>query len=449
MQAALDWITPGAPVSSSPLAGGTVNKVLFLSDGEPEDNLNNFDEEIAAIEALGFTIEAVGLNVGAAALDALDEVDSNGDATNVVNPSDLTATVGNLVGGTTIPTSTGSDVINGAAGNDIIFGDVPFTDTLADLPGLGLASTPNGSGWAVFQTLEGRLNAEPVDPAGNGADWTRADTIAYIQQNQGQIAQESGRTGGHDVIDGGTGSDTIYAQEGDDQITGDDSDALLDGGSGIDTLKVGANFTSSSNAQIAKIENVTLTAAATLNLSNQTEGFTITGSAGVDQITGGSGNDTVVGAQNDTLLAGGGGIDTLNIGANFDDTGDGQITGIENVVLTGAATLNLGQQTEGFTITGSAGVDQITGGSGNDTVVGAHAAAPRPTSSGCGDGRQVFSRRAAGRLRTRAERCAAKRRGDRRLRVSNRPPHPFPQSATPGVGPDWQHDSIAAGGLQR
>ena len=37
LQAAIDWITPGAPVSSGPLAGGTVNKVIFVSDGEPEE----------------------------------------------------------------------------------------------------------------------------------------------------------------------------------------------------------------------------------------------------------------------------------------------------------------------------------------------------------------------------------------------------------------------------
>ena len=41
--------------------------------------------------------------------------------------------------------------------------------------------------------------------------------------------------------------------------------------------------------QIANIENVELTAAATVNLANQTEGFTITGSAGFDCITGGCG----------------------------------------------------------------------------------------------------------------------------------------------------------------
>ena len=47
------------------------------------------------------------------------------------------------------------------------------------------------------------------------------------------------------------------------------NDTLLDGGGGTDTLNIGANFTSTSDAQIANIENVTLTAASTLNLANQ------------------------------------------------------------------------------------------------------------------------------------------------------------------------------------
>ena len=85
-------------------------------------------------------------------------------------------------------------------------------------------------------------------------------------------------------------------------------------------------------------------------------------------ITAGSGDDTIVGAVNDSLLAGGGGTDTLQVGANFTSTGDGQITGIETVQLTSAATLNLANQTEGFKIAGSSGVDTITGGSGNDTI---------------------------------------------------------------------------------
>jgi hypothetical protein len=170
---------------------------------------------------------------------------------------------------------------------------------------------------------------------------------------------------------GGSGNDYFIGNSGNDTIVGAQNDKLFDGGSGTDTLNIGANFTSTSDAQIVRIENVTLTAAATLNLSSQTEGFTITGSAGADSITAGSGNDTIVGAQNDALLDGGAGSDTLTIGASFASTSDAQIANIENVTLTASGTtLNLSNQTEGFNITGSSGADTIVGGGGNDTITG-------------------------------------------------------------------------------
>jgi len=174
--------------------------------------------------------------------------------------------------------------------------------------------------------------------------------------------------GGDDTIDGGTGADVILAGAGNDIIIADQADTLIDGGADNDTLRVGGNFVSASDAQIANIENVTLTAAATLNLSNQTESFTITGSSGVDSITAGSGNDTIIAAQNDALIDGGAGTDTLRVGANFTSANNGQIANVENVLLTGAATLNLANQTEAFAITGSSGNDTITGGSGADSI---------------------------------------------------------------------------------
>src|SRR5207244_429753 len=73
------------------------------------------------------------------------------------------------------------------------------------------------------------------------------------------------------------------------------------------------------DAQIANIENITLTATGTtLNLSNQTEAFNITGSSGIDTITGGSGNDTITGGAGADTMTGGGGADTFVIatGAN-------------------------------------------------------------------------------------------------------------------------------------
>jgi Ca2+-binding RTX toxin-like protein len=99
---------------------------------------------------------------------------------------------------------------------------------------------------------------------------------------------------------------------------------------------------------------------------------TLTGDTGVDTLLGGSGNDSLFGAQGDGLLDGGDGTDELSLGASFADSGDGQILGIEQVVLTAAGlTLNLANQSEGFVITGYAsGASTVTGGSGADTITG-------------------------------------------------------------------------------
>ncbi len=187
---------------------------------------------------------------------------------------------------------------------------------------------------------------------------------------------------GIDNITGGSGADSISAGAGNDTIAGVQADVLLDGGADTDTLNIGASFTSTSDAQIANIENVTLTAASTLVLTNQAEAFTITGSAGIDSITGGTGadsisagagNDTIiVVAQNDALLDGGTNTDTLSVGVNtFTSSDDAQIANIENVTLTVAAsTLDLSNQSEAFTITGSTGIDTITSGIGADTIDG-------------------------------------------------------------------------------
>ena len=162
------------------------------------------------------------------------------------------------------------------------------------------------------------------------------------------------------TMTGGAGSDYFIGGSGNDTIVGAQNDKLFDGGAGTDTLSIGANFTSTSDAQIVNIENVTLTAAVTLNLANQTEGFTITGSSSADLITAGSGNDTIVGAQNDTLLDGGAGTDTLNVGANFTSTSDAQIVNIENVTLTAAVNARILQPDRRLHNHRLGGADSIT-----------------------------------------------------------------------------------------
>ena len=57
-----------------------------------------------------------------------------GQAVNVQTAEELADAIGNL-GGSTVLAAAGSDTMNGGAGNDIIFGDAPFTDDLATKAG--------------------------------------------------------------------------------------------------------------------------------------------------------------------------------------------------------------------------------------------------------------------------------------------------------------------------
>ncbi|QCB53349.1 tandem-95 repeat protein [Sphingopyxis sp. PAMC25046] len=258
LQDALSWINGG-----NGIAGADVNKVVFVSDGNPTvwnnggtgddgdaTNVQNSMNQVLGsdgtnepqqILATGYSIDAVGVNVNASLLARLSDVEDGnasggtGSATNATSAEQLAAVL-QVLGGSTDLAAAGNDTINGGEGADVIFGDVLYTDALAAQLGVNLAP---GSGWAVFQTLEGRVNAEAIDPAGNGADWNRQDTIAYIRANYTSLAQESGRTGGNDTINAGAGNDIILGQEGNDTINAGGGDDLIQGGTGRDVMTGG------------------------------------------------------------------------------------------------------------------------------------------------------------------------------------------------------------------
>lgn len=248
---AYDWITSSG--LDAPIVGADINNLIFVSDGKPNRALDNDGQvtstgsttamehvlgtynpsgtdnddninEVELIENEGFTVEAIGINVNTDNLLLLSQVEgTGGDATNVTTVEELSTVISTLSGATTVHDTVGDDTINGGEGDDLIFGDVFNTDTLAIDQGL---STPEGSGWLVFNQLEN-------DPL---SGWTRADTLDYIIDNQAELATESGRDGGNDVIYGGAGDDIIFAQEGDDFIDGGEGEDEVYGGSGDDTV---------------------------------------------------------------------------------------------------------------------------------------------------------------------------------------------------------------------
>ncbi len=245
MQDAIAWLS-----GSEPLGGNAITTTYFISDGQPNRYVNDqgnvtggsaatvLDEitggdgtdEVGTLQALSDDVIAVGIDIGTG-ITNLNIIDTDGAALDIDEPSDLTVA---LAGTSPLDklSAVGGDQIEGGEGDDLIFGDVLFTDDLAGVHGLTL---DDGAGWEVFERLENGESA--VDP-----DWSRDETIDYILNNAESLAQESvnskgdGRDGGDDIINGGAGNDTIFGQEGDDIIAGGAGNDVIYGGSGADTF---------------------------------------------------------------------------------------------------------------------------------------------------------------------------------------------------------------------
>lgn len=308
--------------------------------------------DVVTPESVAFTLTGItaGQDVTINGLTVTATADATGaqlaDAFRGVTVAGLTRT-----GTSATPTNwTGAAIVGGTAGTDVL----TFTNTdNGDIADVTLVSSSQGS------TITGGDDNDTI----NGGNWA-------------------------DSLTGGNGADSVMAGAGNDTIVGVQDDALLDGGTGTDTLQVTGPFDDVSNAQIANVENVSLTTGGVFSFDAQSEGLniaasaasaitggtgadTITGSgaddsinggAGADSISAGAGDDTVVGAQDDALLDGGADADVLQIGANFNDTTDAQIANFEAVNLTAAGlNVSLDAQVEGLAINAFANYAPVTG----------------------------------------------------------------------------------------
>ena len=334
-----------------------------------------------------------------------------------------------LIGGT----GAGNDVYEGGAGVDTISyasTDAGITVNLED----GFANDGNDGGPAEIDsdTLSGIENVI----GGLGDDSIVGDANANVLSGNG----------GSDTLDGGAGADEIYGGAGDDTVIftvgegGEEATEILSGGEDTDTLRivlseatydaetgvvdaaVVSDLLLLSNAvageggavelpnlgivvdgfevlEIALPDGSVLDAAGIADLLDNglnivgtdaaddligTHGDdTIAGKGGDDVIDGGAGDDTLIGGSGDDSLIGGAGNDTadysgveadldLNLGGRWQDDGEGgrdKLSGIEN--LTGgsgddALTGNGGANT----IVGGAGDDYIDGSGGSDKLIG-------------------------------------------------------------------------------
>lgn len=289
----------------------------------------------------------------------------------------------------------GDDVIRGGEGNDRIVETSLGNDVLLDGgPGNDYIDGNRGTdvidGGDGDDTLFGGPGGEKIDAgAGN-------DTIDGGTGGDGIYGRE-----GNDAIRGDAGRDTIYGAAGEDQLDGGSGDDYLSGGDGADEIVAGPGADTVSGGRGADDIRVadgdhdvvdcgsgrdtvyveqdaptrdTLKSCETV-IPVPAEPATdapppsnnIFGTVGDDVLTGTEGADSLFGNDGHDVLFGNGGDDYVD-GENDDDELHGGL-GNDSLHGRGGNDIVLGNEGDDH-ITGDRGNDTINGGPGNDTIFG-------------------------------------------------------------------------------
>ncbi len=270
---------------------------------------------------------------------------------NIVNNS-ITGTAGN----NTLDGGAGADTLIGGAGNDTYIVD-NTDDVVTEVTGEGTDTVMASNTYTLGSFIENLTLTGTTAINGTGNTLDNA-----IIGNAGNNTLDGGA--GNDTMTGGLGNDTYILDSTNDVIV-----EVASGGT--DTVVIAATYTLATN-----FENLTLSGTGNFNGTGNTVNNAITGNAGNNTLDGGTGNDTLVGgAGNDVYIIDstgdvvteltGEGTDLVNSAVNFTLGAN-----IENLTLTGSASVNGTGNALDNTITGNTGNNTLDGGVGNDTLIG-------------------------------------------------------------------------------
>ena len=287
---------------------------------------------------------------------------------------------------------TGNDRLLGKGGTDAVSYNLG-APVVVDLP----AGTATGQGTDTLGSIErvvgsnGNDRITAADRPGCSVDGSQGNDVI-----RGASATPCVLIGsyGDDTITGGSANDEIYAWPGrdvvragagDDEMEEIDGNDDFDGGPGVDAIDlrrvVGAGLRIDLAAGTVR-GALTMTLTGFENVQGSGYDDTISGTEGPNVIDGYLGKDTIFGAGGDDTLTGGSGEDWIH-GLAGDDTIDGGIysdtmyggSGTDTVVF-GANGPGVSASLVTMTAVGYAETDairefeNITGSSGNDTLVG-------------------------------------------------------------------------------
>jgi Ca2+-binding RTX toxin-like protein len=296
-----------------------------------------------------------------------------------------------IAGNDVLSGNTGNDVVLGGAGNDRLDGGVD-ADT-ASYATVAAAVTVNlAAGTATGEGSDTLVSVENAT-GGTGADTLTGDGGANLLAGGGGADSLVGAAGA-DTLEGGAGIDTLAGgADGDLYRLADATDQVQElAGGGDDTIEAGFTF---SLALLAEVEGLTLAGAAAIDGTGNTLANTITGNAAANTLAGAEGNDTLSGGEGNDRLDGGTGADAMDGGLGDDtyvvdaagdtvsegpgggiDAVEASVTHtlaaeVENLLLTGGATINGTGNALNNVLTGNGGANVLSGGGGTDSLSGA------------------------------------------------------------------------------
>lgn len=229
---------------------------------------------------------------------------------------------------------------------------------------------------------------------------TYVDDGSNLEEIQGDAMHYIINGTGNSTIAGTAAADLIWGQGGNDQITAGAGNDFVQGGSNSDTFFASVNDGDDVYDGGTGTDTYVMTATAALanvDLSQGTASSSQTGSdqlISIENVTGSSGDNIIVGSNGGNVLVGNGGNDSLTglgggddiDGGTGNDTffftiGDGNDdytggTGSDTIDLsgiTGNTTINLASGSASGTQIGNdtlSGIENVIGGSGNDTITG-------------------------------------------------------------------------------
>jgi Ca2+-binding RTX toxin-like protein len=347
--------TLSGSVGADTMSGGLGNDIYIVDDaGDVVSELASQGTDTVQV-AFSYTL---GANVENLTFTGTSALNGTGNALdNVIIGNSAVNTLTGNAGNDTLNGGLGADNMAGGIGNDTYVVD-EAGDVVTEASGAGTDTVQVGFTYTLGANLEvlTLTGTAAIDGTGNGLGNT-------LNGNSGA-----------NVLDGGAGIDLMFGGNGDDTyIVSDLGDRATEvsAAGGYDTVMSAVTFYMTSN-----IEKIVLTGTAAINAYGNSGDNLMIGNSGNNTLSGGLGADTMAGGlgvdiyvvdnAGDVVTENAGeGIDTVQSSLSYTLGAE-----VENLTLTGTATLNGTGNGLNNIITGNSGANTLTGGIGNDTLIG-------------------------------------------------------------------------------